>query len=213
MAEQSEQWKDGERAGQYARQRSLISKWVYARLAKQVLACLEPSLEAPTIVDLGCGPGFLGIDLGRLRPQARIVGVDPSGEMLAIARVNAAAAGILSYEATQGRAEELPLASGSASLVISQSSFHEWEDPRRGLEEICRVLVPGGSLIVTDYNIAWLSNWKRKVLGRLHPLHMFRFGFEDVAAMARSVGLEQIEGRGRGMQYFLFASKPKRSVE
>lgn len=213
MAEQAGQWKDGERAGIYAKQRSLISKWVYARLAKQVLACLEPSLDAPTFVDLGCGPGFLGIDLGRLRPLARIIGVDPSVEMLAIARVNAAAAGILNYEARQGRAEELPLESISANLVISQSSFHEWEDPRRGLEEIHRVLAPGGSLIVTDYNIAWLSTWKRNLLGRLHPLHMFRFGFDDVAAMARSAGLERIEGRGRDMQYFLLAAKPKSNTK
>ncbi len=149
-------------------------------------------------LNLGCGPGFLGIELGRLRPRARIIGVDPSAEMLAIARENAATAGILNYEARQGWAEEIPLESGCADLVISQSSFHEWEDPRRGLEEIYRVLRPGGSLILKDYNLAWLSAWKRKVLGRLHPLHMFKFGFEDVASIARDTGFEQVQGREKG---------------
>ena len=207
MGEQHEQWQDNERAAKYAKQRGLISRWVYARLARQVVACLEPSLGEQAFVDLGCGPGFLGIELGRLRPRARIIGVDPSAEMLAIARENAATAGILNYEARQGWAEKIPLDSGCADLVISQSSFHEWEDPRRGLEEIYRVLRPGGSLILKDYNLAWLSAWKRKVLGRLHPLHMFKFGFEDVASIARDTGFEQVQGREKGPQYFLLATK------
>jgi len=207
MSEQQSQWQERERAGKYAKQRSLTSRWAYARLAKQVVAYLEPSSEESTIVDLGSGPGFLGIELGKLRPRAQIVGVDPSAEMLLIARENARTAGLANYEARQGKAEELPLQPGGADLVISQSSFHEWEDPRRGLAEIYRVLRPGGNLILKDYNLAWLSGWKRKLLGLLHPLHMFKFSFDDVASMAREAGLEQIKGKGKTLQYFLVARK------
>lgn len=208
MNGQQEQWQDKERAGKYAKQRGLVSKLVYARLARQVVACLEPSLGEQIFVDLGCGPGFLGIELGRLRPRARIIGVDPSGEMLQIARENAAMVGLLNYEGRQGRAEEMSLESGCADLVISQSSFHEWEDAHRGLAEINRVLRPGGSMILKDYNLAWLSAWKRKLLGLLHPLHMFKFGFDDVASMARDTGFERIQGNGKGLQFFLLATKP-----
>lgn len=207
MNEQQEQWQGGERAQKYTRRRSLTSKLVYARLARQVVACLESSVGDQTFVDLGCGPGFLGIELGRLRPRARIFGVDPSAEMLQIARENAAMAGLLNYEDKQGRAEEMPMVSGCADLVISQSSFHEWEDPPRGLAEIYRVLRPGGSLILKDYDLAWLSGWKRKLLGKLHPLHMFQFSFDDVASMVRQAGFEQIQGKGKGLQYFLVAAK------
>jgi ubiquinone/menaquinone biosynthesis C-methylase UbiE len=209
MSEQSEQWQDKERAGKYAKQRSLASKLVYSRLAKQVVACLESSSGEQTMVDLSCGPGFLGIELGGLRPQAQIIGVDPSGEMLQIARENAALAGLQYYETRHGRAEEMPLDSGCADLVISQSSFHEWEDPQRGLAEIYRVLRPGGSLILKDYDLAWLSGWKRRLLGKLHPLHMFQFSFDEVASMVREAGFEQIHGKGKGLQYFLLATKQR----
>jgi len=100
------------------------------------------------------------------------------------------------------------LDSGCGDLVISQSSFHEWEDPHRGLAEIYRVLRPGGSLILRDYNLAWLSAWKRKLLGLLHPLDMFEFDFDNVASMARETGFEQIQGQAKGLQYFLVATKP-----
>lgn len=76
-------------------------------------------------MDLGSGPGFLGIEIGKLQPQARIIGADPSNDMLQIAGENAARAGLSSYEVRQGAAEEMPLESGCSDLVISQSSFHE----------------------------------------------------------------------------------------
>ncbi len=213
MSGQSAQWQDRERAGKYAKQRSLTSRLADARLAKQVVACLEPSIGEQMFVDLGCGAGFLGIELGRLRPRARIIGVDPSNEMLQIARENACMAGLLDYDARQGRAEEIPLESGRADLVISQSSFHEWEEPQRGLAEIYRVLRPGGSLVLKDYNLVWLSGWKRKLLGLLHPLHMFKFSFDDVASMAREIGFEQIKGKGKTLQYFLLATKPSHGTK
>ena len=207
MNEQQQQWQDEGRARRYARQASLASRLVHAPLARRVVAHLEPSIEAPVVVDLGCGPGFLGIEIGKLRPGARIIGVDPSNEMLHIAGENAARAGLLNYEVRQGTAEEIPLESGCGDLVISQSSFHEWEDPHKGLAEIYRVLGPGGSLILKDYNLAWLSAWNRKLLGLLHPLHMFEFDFDDVASMARQAGFGQIQGQAKGLQYFLVATK------
>jgi len=207
MTSQQEQWEDKDRARKYAKQTGLTSKLVYAPFARQAVACLEPLVESPTVVDLGAGPGFLAVELGRLRPRARIVGVDPSSEMLQIAGQNASNAGLSNYEARQGTAEEIPLESGCVDLVVSQSSFHEWQDPQKGLAEIYRVLRPGGSLILKDYNLAWLSAWKRKLLGLLHSLDMFKFGFDEVASMARETGFEQIQGRGKGVQYFLLATK------
>jgi SAM-dependent methyltransferase len=130
-----------------------------------------------------------------------------------IAGENVARAGLSNYEVRQGTAEEMPLESGWSDLVISQSSFHEWQDPKKGLAEIYRVLRPGGSLVLKDYNLVWPSGWKRKLLRFLHPLHMFKFSLDDVASMARETGFEQIEGKGKGLQYFLVATKPVRDAE
>lgn len=207
-----EQWQDKERAQQYARQTKISSKTVYGPFAQKIVQSAGLLEEGATIVDLGTGPGFLSVELHKRWPKARIIAIDPSIEMLQIARENATKAGLSDYDARQGTAEDLPLESGCCNLVISQSSFHEWEDPKKGLSQIFRVLVPGGSLIVKDYNRDWLSGWKRTLLGRLHPLHMFKFGFGDVASMAREVGFEHVEGRENGVQYFLRAVKGRGEV-
>jgi ubiquinone/menaquinone biosynthesis C-methylase UbiE len=208
MTSEQERWQDEEQARKYAKQSGLASRLMYAPFARKIVAYLSPSDPSPTIVDLGSGPGQLAIQLGRLQPQARIISVDPSNEMLHIAGENASKAGLLDYEARLGTAEEIPLESGAVDLLVSQSSFHEWEDPQKGLAEIYRVLKPGGSLILKDYNLAWLSGWKRKLLGRLHHLDMFKFGTEEVAVLLRDAGFDQIQARGEGIQYFMHARKP-----
>lgn len=207
MTSERDQWQDKERAQRYARQTKIGATKVYGPFAKKIVQSAGMLKEGATIVDLGTGPGLLAVELHRLWPQARIIAVDPSTEMLQIARENAAQAGLSDYGAKQGAAEDLPLESGCCNLVISQSSFHEWEDPGKGLAEIHRILVPGGRLIMKDYNRDWLSGWKGALLGRLHPLHMFKFGFGDVASMAREVGFEQIQGQSKGLQYFFVAGK------
>ena len=91
--------------------------------------------EGATIVDLGTGPGWLAIELYKLWPKVRIVGVDPSAEMLKTARKNADEALMPHFDARLGTAEEIPMAPGSVDLVVSQSSFHEWADQEEGLRE------------------------------------------------------------------------------
>jgi ubiquinone/menaquinone biosynthesis C-methylase UbiE len=70
---------------------------------------------------------------------------------------NAHEAGMSNFETRLGKAEENPIESNSVNLVVTQSSFHEWEDQRKGLSESFRILKPGGSLILKDYNRSWLS--------------------------------------------------------
>jgi len=158
-------------------------------------------------VDLGTGPGTLSVELGRLLPEAKIIGIDPSSEMLEIARMNAHESGISNFETRTGRAEEMPVEANSADLVVSQFSLHEWENPQKGLSEVFRVLRPGGSFVVRDLNRGWLSKWKLGLLRFLATmtgesyqdhLEMFKFTLGQVAALLREAGFDRIEEKGRG---------------
>ena len=215
MAKQQEMW-DEEKAKRHAVWARMASRFFYAPFAKRIAASLSPTGDEPTLVDLGTGPGILSLEVHKLLPQARIIGVDPSGDMLEIARSNAAESGMLNYEARLGSAEEIPLEDDSVDLVFSQVSFHEWEDPAKGLSEVFRILRHGGSIVLRDFNRAWFSGWKRTLVKLLSAavgesyqdhLEMFRFSLEEVAGLLKGAGFEETEGKGRGLVLFVRGSK------
>jgi ubiquinone/menaquinone biosynthesis C-methylase UbiE len=138
----------GHKAEQYDRLSRLLLPWLYRTVAADAVPV---AAEAATVVDIGTGPGRLPVELARRRSDLRLVGVDPSVDMVALGRANADKAGVedrVSFIAAY--AEDLPFAPGTFDLVISTLSAHHWSDPTRALAELARVLRPGGKLRIYD---------------------------------------------------------------
>lgn len=100
------------------------------------------------LVDVGCGPGVAARRAEEL--GATVVGVDPAPVMLRVARLRWVRSGI---DWRVGTAEGLPVDAGSADVVWSLSTVHHWADLDAGLDEVVRVLAPGGRLVVTERRI------------------------------------------------------------
>jgi SAM-dependent methyltransferase len=83
-----------------------------------------------------------------------------------------------------GDAEALPFPPGSFDVVVSASSFHYWPAPLRGLEELRRVLRPGGHLIITDWCDDYLAcRISDRVLRLLNPSYPRIYGRTECDAL------------------------------
>jgi arsenite methyltransferase len=103
------------------------------------------------VLDLGSGAGAdVLISARRVGPTGRAIGLDMTGEMLALARVNAAQAGVENVEFIEGYIEDIPLPEASVDVVISNCVINLAADKRLVIAEAARVLRPGGRFAVSD---------------------------------------------------------------
>ena len=99
-------------------------------------------------LDVGCGTGFLALQLAGL--GHRVVGVDSAEAMLTVARAKASQAG-LAIDFQLADAAELPFAPASFDLVIERHVLWTLLDPAAALAEWGRVLRPGGRLMLIHH--------------------------------------------------------------
>lgn len=131
-----------------------VSKTPQMRLLRRFVAQRTVELfsqSSGTVVDLGCGPGWLVIKLARRAPGLHVVGVDLSDEMLMQGEDNARRAGVserVSFR--KGDAQQIPFPDGSVDMVVSTFSLHHWSEPVAMLNEVARVVRPGGAFLIFD---------------------------------------------------------------
>ncbi len=106
------------------------------------------------VLDLGSGAGTDSLIAAQMVGEhGRVTGIDMTVEMLAKARIAAAAMGAANVEFVEAEAEQLPFADASFDVVISNGVIDLIPDKDAVYAELHRVLVPGGRLQIADVTI------------------------------------------------------------
>ncbi len=103
------------------------------------------------VLDVGTGTALIPIEFCRQTDLVHIVGVDLAEEMLLLAKRNVEAAGLEGRIALEKMdAKQLPFRDGEFDSVVSNSIIHHIPEPQVSLQEMLRVLRPGGMLFIRD---------------------------------------------------------------
>ena len=154
---------------------------------------------ADRLLDIACGTGIVArVASERLGETARVVGVDASFDMLAVAR--AVAPGI---DWRQGSSDDLPLRNDEAfDVVVCQQGLQFFPDKPRAAAQMRRALANGGRLAVatwrSDEEVPFFLELRRVAESRLGPITDQRYGFGEsapVAALLRDAGFRDVRSR------------------
>jgi arsenite methyltransferase len=142
------------------------------------------------ILDLGCGTGWASRRLARIAAAGEVTGIDVADEMLR--RGEQASQGIRNVRYLWGSAENIPAAGNSFDKVLSVESFYYYADQGKALDELHRVMAPGGRLFIlinlykdNHYSLRWVTELKVPVqaLSEAEYIDLLKkHGFDKVEA-------------------------------
>ena len=113
-------------------------------------------------LEIGPGPGYLGLEWLKKTEGTQLKGLDISVDMIGIAERNAQEYGLTNrVEYVQSSGDKMPFDNTMFDAVFTNGSLHEWAYPINTLNEIWRVLKPGGKIFVSDLrrDMSFLMKW------------------------------------------------------
>jgi SAM-dependent methyltransferase len=122
--------------------------------AGYLLDRLEPGLA---VLDVGCGPGSITLDLAERVAPGRVTAVDTSEDALAVARRAAAERGVGNVDFAVADVHALDLPDGAFDVVHAHQVLQHLGDPVRALREMRRVCRPGGVVAARDSDYAAMT--------------------------------------------------------
>ncbi len=199
----------------------------YRRAAMRIAGALD---EGADVLDVATGPGHLAIELAKLSARlgelgpGRVTGVDISRSFVTIAEENARAAGV-DVRFQIGNAQALPFADEAFDAVVCRAAFKNFSDPAKALDEMARVLRPGGFGLIMDLNREtpareiddYVDKKSMGAISRSMTRFIFRhmmikraYAPSDFARMAASSRFEDCEIRSTGIGIDVWLRKPGR---
>jgi len=119
---------------------------LYRRLCEEV-----PSGAGDRVLDIGCGGGKCISLFAQSNPEVMVFGIDTSSEMIAMAeKINRKFIEQGRVKLYEGSVSVLPFEDSFFNLVVACESIHFWPDLEKDLDEVARVLKPGGHFLVLN---------------------------------------------------------------
>jgi len=125
-----------------------LPKFWNSPLSKEVIRSIDPQ-KGENVLDIGAGMGPASVEAASR--GAHVVAIDPSRFMRAILgfrRQFQKDPGLITVEA--GAAEKIPLSKKSTDVVCAVNAIHHWTDLEGSIDEIARVIAPGGRVLLVD---------------------------------------------------------------
>ena len=112
---------------------------------------VETGITTGLVLEIGPGPGYLGLEWLKQTQGTTLKAVDISRDMLTVAEKNAAEYNLTDrVEYIYGDVHQMPFDDAYFDGVFTNAALHEWVDPGQAFNEIHRVLKPGGRYLITD---------------------------------------------------------------
>ncbi len=112
---------------------------------------LKTGITHGQALEVGHGPGYLGLEWLQKTTDTSLTGLDISPDMQALAQRNAEAYGLAPRTQYRlGSCDQLPFDDNTFDAVFTNGSLHEWANPCGAFDEIWRVLKPGGRYFISD---------------------------------------------------------------
>jgi ubiquinone/menaquinone biosynthesis C-methylase UbiE len=133
----------------------MVAKWYatntgktldeFTKLARRVANQLP---HGGSVLDLAPGPGYFSIELAKIGPYS-VTGLDISRTFVEMARKRAVEGGVR-VDFRQGSASRMPFGDDTFDFLACRAAFKNFGEPVRALQEMCRVLKPGGCGLIID---------------------------------------------------------------
>lgn len=163
---------------------------------KKFLAILDDQKRTGDFLEIGSGPGYQTARVAERNRESRIKALEPSSDMIAIAR---------SYLDSQGCGDRVEFIEGSVEdeglfarlgafdLIYSTFSLHHWHDPIKAIRNLHHALKTDGVLLLYDFERHWLTYYRP--VGRKGISESIKASYtrREISSMISGLGIGRFE--------------------